>query len=387
MIEVARGRINEAIDWLIDQALRAGTAFLNALGLGGGGDEGEEAEDSSAIDAEEDFNIGQEDHELTIQERSGRLTVMMSSENIQELSEKIELIAELEPFYRDSPAGNFSAELSAIQDQGQQLIIDFNSQTFTSDDQRNLFLNRGLDQIALALQSFTRKFGIRGIEGISDFIQPPQHNPNYGSFISNRRATGVDARLSYESRSHMRSTNPSALVSGLRIKSGYQRGHLLAASLGGSNSERKNFAPQSALTNVSQGGFSNYEGPVRNALNGPDVFPPWIFNYRVSINYSGGLSVLQSYLSTLGASNQAASNLFALAENRLNDINSELTDDMIIQATGLNISEVTEHRENIVEQFVLNFNPRSFSVSVEIEQGPENSDVQIPSASTLDNHR
>lgn len=47
MIEAAREKINEGIDWLIDQALRAGTAFLGALGLGGNNTPEDE---SSSID-------------------------------------------------------------------------------------------------------------------------------------------------------------------------------------------------------------------------------------------------------------------------------------------------------------------------------------------------
>ncbi|PKV49127.1 uncharacterized protein DUF4157 [Aquimarina sp. MAR_2010_214] len=42
MIELAREKINEGIDWLIDKAMAAGTAFLNMLGLGG--EEEEDAE-------------------------------------------------------------------------------------------------------------------------------------------------------------------------------------------------------------------------------------------------------------------------------------------------------------------------------------------------------
>lgn len=57
MIENTRAMINEGIDWLIDQALAAGTAFLNALGLGGGDDDAEAEEEGEETQEEGSENI------------------------------------------------------------------------------------------------------------------------------------------------------------------------------------------------------------------------------------------------------------------------------------------------------------------------------------------
>jgi len=59
MIEAARAKINEGIDWLIDQALRAGTAFLNMLGMGGSEGESDEAsvEEETGDDSDEAIAI------------------------------------------------------------------------------------------------------------------------------------------------------------------------------------------------------------------------------------------------------------------------------------------------------------------------------------------
>ncbi|MFC4635127.1 DUF4157 domain-containing protein [Dokdonia ponticola] len=56
MIENTRAMINEGIDWLIEQALAAGTAFLSALGLGGS-DEAEAEEEGNETQEEGSENI------------------------------------------------------------------------------------------------------------------------------------------------------------------------------------------------------------------------------------------------------------------------------------------------------------------------------------------
>jgi len=84
MIENTREMINEGIDWLIDKALEAGTAFLNALGLGGNDAEeesetGEEENAQGEIGEEIPFQIGQENHRIWIKSENGRAVVMMAS--------------------------------------------------------------------------------------------------------------------------------------------------------------------------------------------------------------------------------------------------------------------------------------------------------------------
>ncbi|RNL91729.1 DUF4157 domain-containing protein [Sinomicrobium pectinilyticum] len=55
MIENARGMINEGIDWLIDRAMAAGTAFLNMLGMGGENTPGEDPRNDEQ--KREDLNL------------------------------------------------------------------------------------------------------------------------------------------------------------------------------------------------------------------------------------------------------------------------------------------------------------------------------------------
>ncbi|MEO1417726.1 MAG: DUF4157 domain-containing protein [Bacteroidota bacterium] len=91
MIEAARAKINEGIDWLIDQALRAGTAFLNALGLGGDNENAEGEQDEEAVnevpegvDSENDIvvetSFDTEEHEIRAhQNEAGDIIITMAS--------------------------------------------------------------------------------------------------------------------------------------------------------------------------------------------------------------------------------------------------------------------------------------------------------------------
>lgn len=56
MIEIAREKINEGIDWLIDKAMAAGTAFLGMLGLGGGAEEESGPDERTSQEKEQDVN-------------------------------------------------------------------------------------------------------------------------------------------------------------------------------------------------------------------------------------------------------------------------------------------------------------------------------------------
>ena len=94
MIENTRAMINEGIDWLIERALAAGTAFLNALGLGGSDEEAPEEESDGSLElssVESTFrDENNEDHRLYITIQGNNATIMMASNNPDDLHNKIE---------------------------------------------------------------------------------------------------------------------------------------------------------------------------------------------------------------------------------------------------------------------------------------------------------
>lgn len=83
MIENTREMINEGIDWLIDQAMAAGTAFLNALGLGGNNEEEENSGDLQQGDGEigkvANFTGGHENHRLWVRVSGTNVDIMVAS--------------------------------------------------------------------------------------------------------------------------------------------------------------------------------------------------------------------------------------------------------------------------------------------------------------------
>ncbi|MDX2304715.1 MAG: DUF4157 domain-containing protein [Microscillaceae bacterium] len=85
LIEKAQAKVNEGIDWLIDKALAAGTAFLEMLGLGG--------KDGKKKDGEEigkviNFKVGKESHKIWIIQKGKDAVVMMASKE-KPLTEKL----------------------------------------------------------------------------------------------------------------------------------------------------------------------------------------------------------------------------------------------------------------------------------------------------------
>lgn len=394
MIESAREKINEAIDWLIDKAMEAGTAFLEMIGMGGSSEEeqGSEAEGAEAgeeiPEVEDEFTFGRESHELSIRANGGSLVVMMASNHQTSLEVKIDRLRELAPLF-ESPGSNYLGDLNAILDQAAQLVVNHATQSFPNERARSTFLNQGLDQIGQLLHQFAENYGLSGIDGITNYQSPPNHAPSYTG-TGYDRGLRTEVTLSYKTRPHMRSTNSQGtLVSGIAIAAGYNKGHLLAASLGGSNSDWKNYGVQSRLTNVSIGGMSNWEQQMRAAIN-DDGFPPWIIEFSAAANYdSNGKSALQAYLNSLGpADPMAAENLFQMAQNTLNQSGRRLTEARVRTATGLSATVVQANFEQIRREFLLAFTPGSFSVNVGVLQQPDFSEIQsLPSPGTLDNHR
>lgn len=87
MIESTRAMINEGIDWLIDRAMAAGTAFLSALGLGGNGETEEEVspEEQEQIEmpdanVDQTFSMAEEGHTLTARVSNGTFEILMASD-------------------------------------------------------------------------------------------------------------------------------------------------------------------------------------------------------------------------------------------------------------------------------------------------------------------
>lgn len=338
------------------------------------------------ISAEEYFKVGQENHKLSVGISNGKIDIMMASGLIEPLDEKIQHIRKyLVPIMDTDKATKFENELLKIATLASLIVQIYQTRKFSNEKEKSLYINKEIDKIALKFQALTMKYELPGIEGISNYESPPTHNPNYGPFISNKRASGVSVTLSLRTRQFMRGTHPNTKVSGLKIEKGYQKGHLLAASLGGSNDNRKNFAAQSRKSNIGRSGMDLFERAIRTNSITHDVFPPWIIEYKVNCNYVGGMQELQTWLTNIGAYAISADKLFELAMDELNDKGIRLTNAMLISATGLTKSKLKTYRKEIIDRLNVNFNPKSFTVSINIIQAPKG--AKLPSSATVPNHQ
>ncbi|MGW0086119.1 ricin-type beta-trefoil lectin domain protein [Streptomyces sp. NPDC003393] len=102
--------------------------------------------------------------------------------------------------------------------------------------------------------------------------------PDYGELDEHGRATGVEALLTKDNIGGK--TNPAVDPAGWESGQGYNRAHLLAAMLGGSNKDPRNFVTMHSYANSPV--MRGFELQVRNAVrDGEDVL------YRATPIYSG----------------------------------------------------------------------------------------------------
>ena len=182
---------------------------------------------------------------------------------------------------------------------------------------------------------------------------------------------------------------PKNITGGMNILSGYHRGHLLAASLGGSNTDARNFVPMSPRTNTSNDGMVQFESPLRKALKSKKAAgpPPYIISFKLTADYDKTESGLQTWLnkSFPGAHPNAAVNLYNLAKD-----NTELTRDTLHQAIDSGNGQVTKAKigskeDSIRHTLAMHFMPTSFKPEIEAKQPPDLSSLKFNKS--FDNHQ
>ena len=342
--------------------------------------------------AKEDFPIGKENHWLKGEYVGEKFVITMASGNVGTFAEKIEEIRnDWLPHRKTHPAGDLGAELKRIETEGYNLIMNANAirrRTARSTERaQSRFINEGIDRLAADLRDVCRRFDISKVEGVSDYTQPPAHAPVYGAPKSHGRATRAGVTLSFHTRPFMQRTNPGVTVPGTHIlapRKVYQRGHLLAASLGGSNNDPMNFAAMSATTNTSRGGMQLREDALRKAVR-DDVYPPWIIRYSVAATYLDNESEFESWLVKLGATPGAQGRLYARAATNTAISNADLAADL---AGGASPPPKTLRYDpaEVREKLLHSFTPIRFTATVLVDQSPQDA-KPLPASEPLDNHR
>lgn len=379
IINRIRAPIDRALDrvvsWIVSMARRVGRLLA-----GGGSSAPPGAAPAGNENVLVPFGIGREQHSIRTEVQGGRLALRMSSELVMEFSDRLQRIrTEWAPLRRNHPAGNLGAELDTLAQDGTRFVVDANRRR--TERGRSQAMNEAINRLAARLRDICRRYEILRVEGVSNYREPPPHAPAYDALTTYGRAQGMRATLSFNTRPHMRSTDPDLTVPGTAI-AGYHGGHLLAASLGGSNADPRNFAPMSRGTNLQRGGIVVFETALRAALRRDD-FPPWIVTYAIRCQYPGSTGGLEADLATLlGPAPVAGAGrrLFELAQ-----ANAPLNAASLARALpGVAPDVIAARQGQIRDALLQHFTPRGFGVSLEVVQAPEGS--ALPASQAFDNH-
>lgn len=331
IIESIRGVVDQALNWLIEQALRIGGAILNRLGFGG-----ESEEDAALQTGDPEHNAQVQVGLATIDEKESR--VLQNGQITREAAEQIaaEILHEYPVFhsmeivdggtkwnYRHtaSPTNTKTGENKA-----EEIILPPGVPNLSHGELVRIHTGRGW-----AVGDFQRFYVFSGTKLIEVQVGSNKHskpintfNPNpgnsglgwkpytvgmtsiiYGSLDSLQRPQGIQATLGPPLPE---GTSASHTPVGYQDGVGHNRGHLLANQLGGSGSEPRNIvtifaAPNSGIMRVN-------ENRVRQAVeNGGEII-----RYTVTPIYNGSQLIPRAI--TLQATGDAGFSISISIPNR-----------------------------------------------------------------------
>ena len=399
-------RIDKAIDKVIDKLVGGVKKLLGRDTSKPAPQPGAQRADDPSPTAEEKFTIGTESHELKGEFVKGKFVILMASGLHGLFKDKVKevRVAWFNIYQKQNAgkvAGNIDKELKKLETRADRIASD--AEKMTGPDPTALhraqsrYINQEIDKLAVELKDICDRFGIVKVAGASDYKSPPAHVPVYSNLKPYGRARHAHVTLSFNSREHMRRTSSALAVPGTHIGDpAYQKGHLLAASLGGSNTEPRNFVPMSQGTNTKRGGMEVREKALRTALR-EDVYPPWIINYSITANYKDDEGAFRSWIegNVPGATPGAQSRLFNRAMRATNR-GSQITDaDLVAELVGPRGTPPAKPMpryllDEVREKLLFSFTARTFTASISIEQAPikeKDKKEVLPASQTFDNHQ
>jgi hypothetical protein len=399
-------RVEKAIDKVIDKIVGGVKKLLGRDDSKPAPQPGAQRADDPSPHGEEEFNIGAERHELKGEFVKGRFVILMASGVHQLFKDKVKQVRVAwyniyEKQQAGKRAGNIDKELRKLETKADQVARDVEKMTGPDPKAlhraQSLRINQEIDKLAVELKAICERYGIVKADGAPDYKSPPAHKPVYSNLKPYGRARHAEVTLSYNSRPFMRGTSSALDVPGTHIaQPSYQKGHLLAASLGGSNTDPRNFVPMSKNTNTTRGGMEVREKALRAAAR-EDVFPPWIVTYKVTANYKDNEDEFGSWIAgnVPGATNGAQKRLFTRAMHATNGASRITDDDLVAELLGSRGTPLAKPMpryllEEVREKLLYSFTPRTFSASIEIEQAPmkeEDKKEVLPASQTFDNHQ
>ncbi len=358
IVERVQQAVDRAIDRLID---RVKSLFRRS----GGRAAAETAEEEQEI-GEEGWQIlplqmaGQE-HRIRAKLDDSRLVVEMASNGftdfVKDVNASLNAIGERAPQQAPELLDDLREVMLAIQ------ALHKKVRAQQTREQQDTEINTGLESIALRLREIGEEYGIRDLEELAE-VSWPQHSD---------QSVRSDARwkrpIEYvgdpiSSASAGRGAEPSD-VAGIAILSGYERGHLLAKSLGGPG-DWTNISPMTGTTNRGGSGMQKPEDQARFAVYKEDIWPPVMLRYAVKCEYNSHEG-LDLYLQNLGAPAGAWEQLYELARD-----NTQLDVNVIHSAIGgpnLDIDRVRAEYQNIRKRLAWHFLPHTYKVEIEVLKG------------------
>lgn len=369
VIEALQQRVDRALDRAVDWVIERGRALLARFGRPA----------ASARDRvlREDFAMQGAGHHLEVRVANGRVTLLMASGELMELQRKA---GELRDLYLNRAEVTFwsrrdptripglTADLNAV-DQRASLVA---SQFTAAPDQaaQDRVIRDAINDLRTMLSGIGSRYNIRGLN-----YTPPTYQYHPSNVDTYHRAVGVDAVVSLQARD--RGTSASVDPPGFYLLQGYaayERGHLLANSLGGPGGDVRNIAPMDNPTNRSASGMQRPEDAARRAIDGPPPpDPPVVLAYRVQCVYETNTDPFQTWLEQqYGAAPQAVHRIFvAVRNNTIGDQN--LASAMVgasAPVTPALLAQVQSTRMQLRKQIAWYFMARRFNVTIGTQVGP-----------------
>ncbi|MDT3435984.1 DUF4157 domain-containing protein [Haloarcula sp. 1CSR25-25] len=384
IVAQVRGVVDRALDWLIDKAVSSVQSVLRAVGIGGK-EEKKSTDETGEVTVEKvPFSLGSEQHRFRARFTRTGVVIEMASNGWQEFEGRLQnlkklYITENRKGYSEETKNALAQRLDTIAGELQSLLLELHREPNELEEKRKA--NEGIDRLEAM---FSPLGGAPFYIETEGSYQPPRHRFESGSTDGYKRATGaLGDPISKESKGKGSSANvdPAGItilndVSGI---SKYERGHLVAKTLGGPGNDRANLTPISPATNIYM--RDNPEQAARDAIDKTVTPKPVLMRYTVRTTH-GGKSELESWLvSTIGAAPGGAESLFKLAA-----ANARLTPTAVHAALGgsaqLPLATVESNLDAIRKNLAYAFHARQVVVQIDVLQGG----VSIKSTWSIDNH-
>lgn len=301
-----RELVDQALDWLIEQALRLGRAALNALGLGQ-----EEQPAGAPVGGADDvpLTFGRETHHLRGEVRDGQPRLVMASFEPDVIPARIQEI-------RNSYVTPFAAAGGPLQDRATAIETDLRAIENLTDTRLAAITRVPPDRfmpelhiLMIDLRNRLETLAVTHNLPLTGWVMA-QHAAAPKGMISYGRLSGATATLcvaSWRSGRDASGDPPGRRLAGFDGRR-YERGHLLAKALGGTggddnlvmisrdaNLEMRDYGERTARENLD----------ARPSVAGAHYSPENVIRYDVGVFYNEGTE-LEGYLTTLGLNGSAA---------------------------------------------------------------------------------